>query len=317
MSGSAVCRFGSDDKLYLFGVVQEIPANFSEGLLNVARISDAFEDGEFRSHLQTALGSAPVLSAFEPARSRADLGIARIFQTRTRAFTDEYLVSETGPVPFGGRDAELRRLDAWLFDPQSPPRMLVTAPAGRGKSALLVRWMKNLQDGGVCGADGWQLAFMPISIRTGTNRPEVFYEGLARRLAEITERSSANGSVPRQRRFSLRRSRPARSTGIRGKPRALVVIDGVDEALEGSFDPGVLPTPMPKNIRVLLSARWQLGDHNSDGWLERLGWDRGMKVEAFELDRLGATQIADVLVKLARRLTFSRESPVWSSASRN
>jgi hypothetical protein len=77
------------------------------------------------------------------AREQVDLGIARIFQTRTRAFTDEYLVSETGPVPFGGRDDELRRLDQWLSDPKAAPRMLLSAPAGRGKSALLVRWLKN------------------------------------------------------------------------------------------------------------------------------------------------------------------------------
>ncbi len=298
MSGSAVCRFGSDGKLYLFGIVQEIPANFSEGLLDVARISYAFEDGEFRSQLQTALRSAPVLSAFEPARSWADLGIARIFQTRTRAFTDEYLVSETGPVPFGGRDAELRRLDAWLFDPQSPPRMLVTAPAGRGKSALLVRWMKNLQDGGVCGADGWQLAFMPISIRTGTNRPGIFYEGLARRLAEITRVALPKKAFRDSDGFRYAVRDQLDRLGSDGKQRALVTIDGVDEALEGSFDPDILPTPLPTNIRILLSARWQFGDQNSDGWLERLGWDRGVKVETFEVDRLGATQIADVLVKL-------------------
>lgn len=228
----------------------------------------------------------------------ADLGIARIFQSRTRAFTEEYLVSETGPVPFGGRDDELRRLDAWLLDPNSAPRMLVTAPAGRGKSALLVRWMKNLQDGCVCGVNGWQLAFMPISIRTGTSRPEVFYEGLARRLAEI-----GGEALPQEAfhdgdgfRYAIRDQLDR--LAMSGKQKTLVVIDGIDEALEGSFDAGVLPTPMPKNVRVLLSARWQLGDHGSKGWLAHLGWDRGTKVDAFELERLDAARIADVLVKL-------------------
>ena len=51
-------------------------------------------------------------------QSWTDLGIARIFQTRTRAFTDEYLVSESGPVPFGGRD------------PEQFLRALVCPPAG-------------------------------------------------------------------------------------------------------------------------------------------------------------------------------------------
>ena len=231
------------------------------------------------------------------AGAPTDLGIARIFQTRTRALTDEYLVSETGPVPFGGRDNELRRLDRWLLDPQSPPRMLVTAPAGRGKSALLVRWMKNLQDGGLCGTDGWQLGFIPISIRIGTNRPEVFYEGLARRLAEIT-----GVSLPTEAfrdgddfRYAVRDQLDRLAET---KLNALIVIDGVDEALERSFDAGIIPTSLSPNVRVLLSGRWQVGDHNSNGWKERLGWDRGVRVDALELDRLGAKQIADVLVRL-------------------
>jgi hypothetical protein len=243
------------------------------------------------------------------ARGPADLGIARIFQSRTRVFTDEYLVSETGPVPFGGRDAELRRLDEWLSDPQSPPRMLVTAPAGRGKSALLVRWMKDLQDGGVCGVDGWQLAFMPISIRTGTNRPEVFYEGLARRLAEITREPLPTEAFRDGDGFRYAVRDQFDRLASAGKPPILVVIDGVDEALEGSFDAGVLPTPMPKNVRVLLSARWQLGDHNSRGWLERLRWDRGAKVEAFELERLDTTRIADIFVKLGAPVDVLTQDP--------
>ncbi len=309
MSGSSVCQFGLDDKLYLFGAVHEVPAHFSEGLVEVARISDAFEDADFCSILESAVGATPTISTFQSTRNRADLGIARIFQTRTRAFTDEYLVSETRPVPFGGRDAELRRLDNWLLDPKSAPRMLVTAPAGRGKSALLVRWIKNLQEGGVCGVDGWQLAFMPISIRTGTNRSEVFHEGLARRLAEIT------GDVLPTEAF---RSSDAFRYAVRdqldrlasaGRPKALVVIDGIDEALEGSFDADFLPTPMPRNVRVLLSARWQLGDHNSRGWLQRLGWDRGVKVEAFELNRLGAAQIADVFIKLGAPVDVLAQEP--------
>jgi hypothetical protein len=307
MSGAALCRVGEDDRLYLFGAVQEIPANFSHGLLEAARLSKCFDDPEFRDRLKSALGAPASLMAFKPGPNRADLGITRVFQTRTRAFAEEYLVSETGPVPFGGRDYELHRLDNWLLDPGSAPRMLVTAPAGRGKSALLVRWIKNLQDGGVCGVDGWQLAFMPISIRTGTNRPEVFYEGLARRLSEISSEALPTEAFRDSDGFRYAVRDQLDRLASAGKPRVLVVLDGIDEALEGSFDPAVLPNPLPANIRVLLSARWQLGDQNSKGWSERLGWDRGVKVNAFELDRLGAKQIADVFVKLGAPVAFLAE----------
>jgi tetratricopeptide (TPR) repeat protein len=67
MSGAAACYVGPDDKLYLFGSVEQVPANFSGGMLEVARVSDAFADGDFRSHLQAALGEDPSLVRWEEA----------------------------------------------------------------------------------------------------------------------------------------------------------------------------------------------------------------------------------------------------------
>jgi tetratricopeptide (TPR) repeat protein len=60
MSGAAACRIGPEDKLYLFGAIQQVPANFS-GLLQVARISKAIADAAFFHHLQSALGEGPCL----------------------------------------------------------------------------------------------------------------------------------------------------------------------------------------------------------------------------------------------------------------
>jgi hypothetical protein len=298
-----VDRDKQNDLMSLFAFQEKLNAlgHFSTVYRNVDELK--FKFNQQLDKLASDLGLSD-----PSARSRADLGIARTFQARTRAFTDEYLFSETGPVPFGGRDDELRVLDEWLENPQSPSRMLITAPAGRGKSALLVRWMKNLQDRGVCAADGWRLVFMPISIRIGTNRPEVFYEGLARRLSEITAEPLENDAFRDSNGFRYAvRDQLDRLTS-NGEPRTLIVIDGVDEALEGSFDPAVLPTPLPNNIRVLLSARWQVGDQNSKGWLDRLGWDRSVKIDAFELDRLHAKQIADVLLKLGAPIdVFTRQ----------
>lgn len=184
--------------------------------------------------------------------------------------------------------------------------MLVTAPAGRGKSALLVQWMRVLQIGGISEPDGWQLAFMPISIRLGTNRPEVFYEGLAHRLAEITGETLPSEAIRDGFRYAVRDLLDRISGSDR---RVSIIIDGLDEALEGSFDPAILPAVLPPNLRVLLSARWQLGDSDSKGWLKRLGWDRGVKIDSFELDRLDAHGITDVLVKLGAPVDIIAREP--------
>lgn len=53
-------------------------------------------------------------------------------------FLHSYLGTPQNPVPFGGHEEALRALDAWLDD-TTQPYALLTAPAGRGKLALLVR----------------------------------------------------------------------------------------------------------------------------------------------------------------------------------
>ena len=296
MSGAGVCRVETDGRLYLFGAVEEVPVNFSHQL-QVAPLTQAFDDPEFRATLRAALGAEPQLVTFELQPRRRDLGIAQIVRLKTRNFEEEYLASETSPIPFGGRDLELRRLDEWLLDPGRAPRMLVTAPAGRGKSALLVQWMKNLQDGRVCGGDGWALAFMPISIRVGTNLPRVFYHGLESRLAEIMQEDAPSELARDADDFrsiaGVRLERLAHS-----RRSVLVVVDGLDEAPQGTFDSTIFPRLLPSNFRLLLSARWQKGDIDSRGWLRRLQWDRNVKVDHLELGKLDQDHIRDVLVKL-------------------
>ena len=59
MSGGAVCKVGLDDDLHVFGVLQSVPANFSGGRLDVARLSVAFLDELFRNELRASLGYEP------------------------------------------------------------------------------------------------------------------------------------------------------------------------------------------------------------------------------------------------------------------
>ena len=75
---------------------------------------------------------------------------------RVRRFVEAYVGSPESMVPFGGRGAELRQLDTWLDDPDGSPYCLLVAPAGRGKSALLVRWSND-----VAARDDRAVVFFP------------------------------------------------------------------------------------------------------------------------------------------------------------
>ena len=75
----------------------------------------------------------------------ARFGVARAAPPAFRAGTEQFIASYLGtpkkPVPFGGRGPMLDRLEKWLSNPASPRRLLLHAPAGRGKSALVVHWL--------------------------------------------------------------------------------------------------------------------------------------------------------------------------------
>jgi hypothetical protein len=82
MSGANLRWFGADGRLHLFGAVQQVPANFSGGKLEAARISQALEDPKFCTILRGALGAEPTLTTFTIAPRRAGpiLALLRFFE---------------------------------------------------------------------------------------------------------------------------------------------------------------------------------------------------------------------------------------------
>jgi hypothetical protein len=101
------------------------------------------------------------------------------FSNRIKRFFDLYKQGDGAPIPFGGRDAALEELDTWLADPRAPPRLLLAAPAGRGKSALLVAWTDRLRSASVARPHDLDIVFVPVSIRFETSRPVVERNGYA------------------------------------------------------------------------------------------------------------------------------------------
>ena len=181
----------------------------------------------------------------------------------------------------------LDRLDTWLAGP-AVRRLLLWAPAGRGKSALVVRWLNTL-------SARCHLVFVPISVRFSTNRPELIYHALSARLADLLRAdlpAAPSDPVAHYRGFAIDFMR---RTAELDQPM-LLVVDGLDEAAGWRFDEALLPASLPPSLRVLISARLQDGDIGAEGWLHRLGWDQSSHGAAdLEVTRLTRCGIADIL----------------------
>ena len=255
-----------------------------------------------------ALGTAPFTSPDDlAARVTADLsnwlldqwgpqlylnGVGALpydYAGRIENFLSEYLGTTTTPVPFGGREKDLKALDAWLDNATAPPYLLMAAPAGRGKSALLVRWTRQLlARPNIC------LVFIPISIRFRTNLSGVTFAALAARLATLhgeTIPNTPSTSVEVWRGLVtdyLRRPLP-------NGERLVVVLDGLDEAADWEAGPDLFPLTPLDHVRIVVSARYRAGDADAKDWLRRLGWEQPSLAQPYDLDILTREGVARVL----------------------
>jgi len=209
-------------------------------------------------------------------------------------FIEDYLGAPGHPEPFGGRTEEIRQLNQWLTDNSIDSRLLVAAPAGRGKSALLVRWTAQVRP-------PWRVLFIPVSIRRDTSTAAVFHQLLACGLAQLFDEEPISPSpgadvaefykdVSAEYFNRLRHDRDQ---------HILVVIDGLDEAVGWWFDSTIIPSDLPGNMRVVVSAREQIGDRGVGDWLRRLHWESVKPpVTTFELSKLLAPQLREILASL-------------------
>ncbi|QGZ60066.1 hypothetical protein [Paraburkholderia acidiphila] len=214
------------------------------------------------------------------------------YRGRILRFIDSYLGDSDAPMPFGGRNGELAALDHWLADPKAPRNLLLTAPAARGKSALLVHWIDSLDRA------AWSVVFVPISIRYETNRPDVFFGALAHALASMLD---AQLPIPA--------GDPAqfyRDTVMEWlyawpdkAPSCVVVLDGLDEATGWQLDTTVLPSKPRANLRIVVSAR-EMANTDAQDWEQRVGWtSERAKVERMRLGALGRDDVHELLRAVA------------------
>jgi hypothetical protein len=211
---------------------------------------------------------------------------------RVQHFLAEYLGDSRHPVPFGGRERDFERLDAWLADRQAPPYLLLAAPAGRGKSALLLRWCRRL-----FSLPGLAVVYFPVSIRFRTNLAGVVFPSLVALLARL-HGESIPGDPHTHEEVWRGLFREYLTRPLPDGRRLLLVLDGIDEAADWAAGPDLLPPDPPADLRVVLSARFLANDEDAGSWLKRLGWSRpglASTLELYPLDRVG---IASVLFQM-------------------
>lgn len=243
----------------LVGVVNLHPPNFGTSRLEAVPVAALAEDPEFTGIFRRETGREfAVEGAAEPALA-PPAGVA------VMNFLQQYLGHGDRIVPFAGRDAQLRDLDAWLGDP-SRPNLLLTGLPGRGKSALLARWWQRLER----DHDRTRTAFVPITIRYELNREADVLAAAVARLAAAQDRDLAPSSSPAEMREQL-------GTLLTSPPpegrRTVLILDGLDEAADWRAWRSLLPLQPAEGVKVLISARLTATHSTAPQWLEELGWD--------------------------------------------
>lgn len=220
---------------------------------------------------------------------------------RIRNLLSDYVGTSAQTSTFGGRQQELDLLNKWLADESAPQRLLLCAPAGIGKTALLCRWGLDLTR-----RSGLRIAWFPISNRYDTRLEADLMPALLARLAHLH-----GVSLPDQRRAGSAAWRMQLHELLRRQPtdgqQLLLVLDGLDEAADWTPDRTLVPQDLPSGVRILVAARQLAGDEGESGWLRRLGWRR-KDVRCLSLSPLSLAEVRDVAQTLGLALRHDMES---------
>jgi tetratricopeptide (TPR) repeat protein len=148
---------------------------------------------------------------------------------------------------FVGREDALSKLDKFLT--QTDKKYLtITAPAGFGKTALLVNWIAMRQD------KGYFIAYHFFQRDDITRSVSNAYRNLLRQLHDYYE--SSDKSLPTNEdelRDKLRYL--LENYEVREDKPLVIVVDGLDEASPERSLSLFLPQPLPKGLYVIVSVR--------------------------------------------------------------
>lgn len=205
-------------------------------------------------------------------------------------------------ILFGGRDKELARLDALLTE-RPNGYLLVTGLSGFGKTALLANWIKALR------ADHQSVCYHFINRSEGLADEKFVMQNLCEQLAAY---HGLRGTLPIQE-TTLRALYPQLlRLPLEASHKLVVVLDGLDEALDWNPGSDLFPLDLPVGIYVVFSGRAQ---PNVD-WLATLEVSTSA-ADPLELKTLGLHEIESLLHKVGGNATGLAEDADFVKAVYN
>ena len=209
-----------------------------------------------------------------------------------RDFLKRYLGSRCRPVAFGGREAAMLELNGWFADKNARDRLLLIAPAGRGKTTFLARWVAQVPE-------KRKLIFFPLRADIGTTKPEILFSALAAAIGahmKWTWELLPSDAPPEVYQNEIARLWSA--FDVEKHQPLTLVLDGLDELAERDRRAvyRLFPRDAKQGLRFVASARPERGKDTVDDWAEALGW-RG-HCDTMGLAPLDRDGIRDVLTSL-------------------
>jgi hypothetical protein len=256
----------------------------TEGGVNISNIQGS------SIHAHNIVGRDLVIQNFINGLNQVPLD----YGTNIQNFLYEYLGSLDQRVPFGGREHDLTSLTTWLDSREAPRALLLTAEAGRGKSALLVRWSIQLQQ-----RDDLAVIFVPVSIRFETAAQEVFFAALAARLAHVYGQPLKYQPMGGEQWKAL--CHEYLKSNLPDGKRVVLILDGLDEAAGWQAGASFMPMPLPVGVQVVASARVQAGK-SAVAWLRQLGWHLPGRARSVTLAPLTRAGVENVLLQMGNPL---------------
>ncbi len=242
-------------------------------------------------------------AAGDEVRSQAELGLSERerlvaglepdIERSVNQFLDAYLGTADVANPFCGRDEDVALVRDFVERSGPPRNLLLTAPLGRGKSALMVRLAEEL-----AGRSDLAVLFVPVSLRFDTCEERSVLELMLGRLRRLHRQQAPDWKALDV--ASLRRL--VRETLEKPLPESqplILLLDGIDEATGFSIGRDLLPTHPIERLRVVASARSRPDDPEGIGHATALGWDEPMLAERCTLPQLDATDVEAALRRCA------------------